>query len=246
MKDIKQIIEKFYNGETSLEEEVQLQDFFQGEDVPDHLKAEQAYFQMKNTLGHQGSTLSEDDLFAKLPEKPAAKMITLNPWISRVAAAAILILVGYGAAQLSSNNDEMDAMKSEMARMKAMMLQQLESSSASGRLQAVNYSFQMSEVDQETIDALVETMLFDKNMHVRTKAVEALVNYGDKPSVPTALAKALTTEEQPAVQISIIAALVKIKDKAAIEDLEKLTEKEDVLQDVRDEAQMSIFKLKEL
>ena len=83
-------------------------------------------------------------------------------------------------------------------------------------------------------------------MHVRTKAVEALEFFGGEPKVNKALAQALNTEVEPAVQIAIINAMVTIKDSKSIEELEKLTENEDVLKDVRDEARLSIFKLKEM
>jgi len=248
MKNIEQIIEKYYNGETSLEEELQLQEFFQGEDVPDHLKAEQAQFQASKVFSKQESNLSAEDLFAKLPaEKPKQpKQVQMNPWVLRIAAAVVFIVVGYGVAQMINNDDELDRMKSEMAKMKALMLEQMESSSASGRLQAVSNTMKLPEADTETIDALIEAMMFDESMHVRTKAVEALEFFGGEARVNKALAEALNTEREPAVQIAIINAMVSIKDSESIEELEKLTENEDVLKDVRDEARLSIFKLKEM
>jgi hypothetical protein len=44
IQEIEKILERFYNGETTLREEKVLKDFFSGPDVPDHLKAVQAQF----------------------------------------------------------------------------------------------------------------------------------------------------------------------------------------------------------
>lgn len=255
MKRIEDLIEKYYNGETSLEEESQLHDFFQGEEIPDHLKSYQADFAFKLGLRGLESQIETDDLFAKLDtavsqveKEPKVVQVNWlkNKWLGRVAAGLILIVVGYLAAQLVNTGAELNNMKKEMEQMKALMLEQLESSSASGRLQAVSNSMSLEVADEETVSALIETMNFDKNMHVRTKAVEALAHFGSNPMVAKALSNALSVEEEPAVQIAIIGAMVELKNEGAIETLEELTSNKDVLQDVRDEARLGIFKLKEL
>ena len=251
MKHIEELLEKYYNGETSSEEEMQLQNFFEGGDVPDHLKSHQVEFSFYKGLNANKATFSDDDLFAKLDKQVTeTKVVKVNwfknQWVGRVAAGFALLMVGYLAAQLLQTDSELEGMKEEMAQMKALMLEQLESSSASGRLQAVSNSLNMSSADDETVSALIETMNFDNNMHVRTKAVEALVHFGGNAMVSNALSAALSTEEEPAVQIAIINALVELKDSGAIETLEKLSTNEDVLKDVQGEARLGIFKLKEL
>lgn len=40
LKNIEQLLEKYYNGDTSLEEERKLQWYFQTHDVPERLRAE--------------------------------------------------------------------------------------------------------------------------------------------------------------------------------------------------------------
>ena len=77
----------------------------------------------------------------------------------RIAAAIVFIVVGYGAAQMI-NDSELDQMKSEMAQMKALMFDK--EGSASGRLQAVSNTMKLPEADSETIDALIEAMIFDE------------------------------------------------------------------------------------
>ncbi|WP_268121872.1 HEAT repeat domain-containing protein [Roseivirga pacifica] len=249
VSEIEQLLEKYYNGETSLEEEMQLHAFFEGEAVPDHLKSYKAQFNVASTLKDQTSKLDEDSLFAKIEEED--KVVKFqpwykNPWVGRAAAAILIIIVSFYAGGKFGKDSEVEQMREELAQMKSLMFEQLNSSSASGRLQAVNNSMEMENPDAETIDVLIQTMLFDESMHVRTAAVEALVQFGEHKGVNTALVNALDTENEPAVQIAIINALVTLKDKNNIDALEQLAERDSVLKEVRGEAFMGVFKLKEL
>src|SRR5258708_3021120 len=44
LKQIEALLIRYYNGDTTLEEERKLKEFFNGENVPDHLKSEQLQF----------------------------------------------------------------------------------------------------------------------------------------------------------------------------------------------------------
>lgn len=250
-KDIEQLIERYFNGETSLEEEKQLQVFFQGEDIPNDLKTYQDQFLMNSTLGKMNAShFSDDDLFSKLDEAASeSKVVSLHSnksnmltWTYRVAAAVALIMVGFWVGEKFSTQGEVEQIQQELALLKS----QLESSSASGRLQAVSNVSEANQSNEEMILTLEAVMKNDPNMHVRTKAVEALGKMAKSERILMALTEALLEESEPAVQIAIIEALVKTQEKAAIESLEKLTEEDDVLKDVKDEAYLGIFKLKEM
>lgn len=256
-KDIEALIEKYYNGETSLEEEAQLQDFFFGEDIPDHLLAHKKFFVNQKELKEASSvTFSDTDLFAKLDkqlesEKAETKVVSMNTsssqvWFYRIAAAVALVLVGYFAGNLGGPSDEVKIMREELAQMKSLMMTQITGSSASGRLQAVNFSFELDEVDDQLLDALIERLFEDKNTNVRLKAVEALAHFGSDPRAKQALVTALGEESDPGVQISLINTLVALKEKSALENLQKIVDGENNLKDVKDEAHMGMFKLKEL
>ena len=251
VSEIEQLLEKYYSGETSLEEEMQLHAFFEGEAVPDHLKSYKAQFDLAGALKSKTTKLDEESLFAKITEEANERVVKFqpwykNPWVGRAAAAVLIILVSFYAGGKYGKDSEVEQMREELAQMKSIMFEQLENGSASGRLQAVNNSMEMQNPDAETIDVLIETMLFDKSMHVRTAAVEALVKFSEHNGVNTALNNALETEREPAVQIAIINALVAMKNKNNIDALEQLAERDSVLKEVRGEAFMGVFKLKEL
>lgn len=255
-KEIEILIDKYYNGETSLEEEQQLQQFFQGEAVPDHLMTYQEQFRHMVESGRlEWPQFSEEKLFGKLEqqlEEQQARKVVQMPrqrasaelWFYRIAAAVALVLVGY----LAGRPGESEEVNSEFLELKAMMRAQIEGSSASGRMQAVNYTFDVpeSEADDEILEALIGVILEDENINVRLKGVEALARFGENQKVRRALIEALGSEEEPAVKVALIEVLVTLKEPGALENLEKIAEDQDNLTEVRDEAMMGIFKLREM
>lgn len=250
-KDIEKLIEKYFNGESTLEEEKQLHVFFQGEDIPNELKTYQDQFLMPGALSNvNANQFSDENLFAKLDkELNDGKVVPMHSsrpalltWTYRVAAAVVLIMVGFWVGGKFSTQGDVAQIQQELALLKS----QLQSSSASGRLQAVSNVSETNQSNEEMILTLEAVMKNDPNMHVRTKAVEALGKMSSKPGVLQALTEALLEESEPAVQIAIIDALVKTQQKSAIQSLEKLTLEDEVLKDVRDEAYIGIFKLKEM
>lgn len=254
-KEIEALIEKYNNGETSLQEEEQLQNFFRGEDVPDHLKEEQAWFaQLDLRAKTEWEGFSEDKLFEKLDaqvKQEEAKVVpmlqpkTKQVWLYRVAAAVALVLVGFYMGNKIRNND-VAGVKEELVQVKAMMLEQMTSTSASGRLQAVNYSIEFKEVDQEMLNALINVLETDENMNVRLKAVEGLAKFYDEPTAKKALLKALKEEKEPMMQIALIDVLVENNEKAALDDLERIAEDGNSIKGVKEQAYMGMFKLKEM
>lgn len=251
-KYIEDLIEKFYNGDTSLEDEEQLHVFFQGEDIPDHLKSYQDQFLTTKRVAGMTSSLSDDDLFAKLdqPKAAEAKVVSMKAnsfsWIYKVAASIALIMVSFWVGSELKSDSEMTEMQAQLEEMKTIMFEQLSSNSASGRLQAVSNSMDMREPDDETVGVLIALLENDENMHVRTKAVEALTKLGNNKKVTEAFADALLNETEPAVQIALIEGIVSLKEAGATEALERVTKDDKVLKEVQDEAYLGIFKLKEL
>ncbi|MEQ8476983.1 HEAT repeat domain-containing protein [Fulvivirga sp.] len=163
----------------------------------------------------------------------------------QIAAAVAILAVGYilGISMNKGNTDEMDKLRNEMAATKALVLNSLDDQSASSRLGAVNASYAMSSMDDDIIQAFVKTLNTDENINVRLAALEALSKYADDEKVRKALIESLSTQDKPAVQIVLINLLVQLKEKRAIEPLKKLTEDEDNIEAVRDEANYGVFKL---
>jgi len=101
MEDIKQIeelIEKYYNGDTSLEEERKLQWFFQTQPVPERLKSEAQMFRYYYLRKNDEPAGNLNKKLGDLIDQQSQKRVLFGTsksfyWISGVAAS-ILILVG--------------------------------------------------------------------------------------------------------------------------------------------------------
>ena len=247
-KDIEKLIEQYYNGDTSLEEELQLQTFFEGEEIPDHLRSYQDQFKAVRHMTEAKSNISDDELFSKIEKE--AVVIKMRPsvvtWAYRVAAAVALILTGVWVGNQLKPDNGISEIQAQLDEMKELMFAQLQSNSASGRLQAVSNSMVFDEADDETVDILIATLQNDESMHVRSKAAQALVKFNANDKVKIALRNALLEESEPAVQIALIEGLVSLKEKSSIDILEKFSKNDNVLEDVKDEAHLGIFRLKEL
>jgi hypothetical protein len=91
------LVEKFWTGESSLEEEAMLRQYFQTHDVPEHLEATAAYF---NTLVQDQKVKISDLAFEKrLQEKLNPKKSTTlrQLWMNSFKVAAGIALLATAA-----------------------------------------------------------------------------------------------------------------------------------------------------
>lgn len=92
---IKKLLDQYFEGQTSLEEEEQLRTYFQQENIPDDLKAFQPLFHFFN---FEQTQELDQDFDAKVLEqiqleaenKPTIRR--LLPYVRRIAAAVVLAL----------------------------------------------------------------------------------------------------------------------------------------------------------
>lgn len=93
-KHIEQLLEKYWNCETSLEEEQELKDFFRSGNPPEGLKEAAALFRYFDQ--QQKKTVEEVSFDAEVKkkiraQKPWGKIIQLN-YIARIAAGLIVVM----------------------------------------------------------------------------------------------------------------------------------------------------------
>ncbi len=89
------MLEKYWNCETSLEEEKELKEFFQQPDVPTHMQETAALFRFFEK--ERSRTVQENferDVTKRLQKRPAGRMITMNfQGIARIAAGIVVVVV---------------------------------------------------------------------------------------------------------------------------------------------------------
>ncbi|WP_062543569.1 HEAT repeat domain-containing protein [Rufibacter tibetensis] len=115
------------------------------------------------------------------------------------------------------------------------------SASASDRLQLVSQNLRTEgltpQESKKVIKLLVKTMNQDGNLNVRLAACEALYEFRDHKEVRKAFIQALGTQTEPLMQLTLIEMVVKLKEAAAVSQLEMLMHKKDLLPIVKYKAQ---------
>ena len=120
-KYIEQLLERYWEGETTLQEEAILRAFFSQEDVPANLMKYKSLFdcgQQEETLGDDFDARILDSIGAEGTQEPKAKVVS---WTSRLmplfkAAAIVAILLTIGNAAQAPWNYGWDNPQDEYAK----------------------------------------------------------------------------------------------------------------------------------
>lgn len=217
---IKDLLEKYYAGETSLEEEEQLRNVLKSiDELDDNLTVDAELFVMMGAL----STESTDrDL--NLQEQPT--MIQLNQrrwdvkysWFARIAAGFSLLVIGVFAGWIvgtkGNANSDVATLRQDINEMKQLVaLSQLRQKSASERIMATYEFRKLDSASDEILDALINTFKNDDNANVKNAAAEALFKFGNHDKVRKAFINGLSNQRDPVLQIKLIDMLVGLDEK---------------------------------
>lgn len=240
--DIEKLLEKYYDGETTLEEERALKQFFQQGEVPEHLQSYAAQFgYFANARKEQPSLTFNHELALMLDPPKQGPVRRLGSWLIRIAAGLTLLIVGFGAGWMFQSKSEEGTLAAlggqeatEVAEMKKVLaFEQMNNTSASERIQAVNHSYEITDADRDITQLLINTLNFDPNVNVRLAACQALAHFADEAEVKEALIQSLAIQTDPNIQISLIETLVAIKEKRAVDQFQQLARNQEVLDVVR-------------
>ena len=241
--DIEELLRKYYEGETTVEEEKQLRAFFQNRDIPAHLESHAAQFRyFAEERNRFPSVAFNEKLAGELNKRDTKKVIKLNSWMLRIAAGFALLVIGFSAGTFYKNNNKSDELTTlpagddEMpvsAMRKVLAFEQIPQTSASERIQAVNQSYELSQVDQDITALLANVLNFDVNVNVRLAALQALLRFENEPGVHQTLIQSLSIQTDPNIQIRLIEALVALKEKRAVEPMQQLARNQEVIEIVR-------------
>ncbi len=112
LKNIKQLLEKFYDGQTSLEEEVHLKEYFAGDSIPEELLEDKELFVSMGAADREVSIPGDlntkliDTINAAERKETRVKRINLYSF-SGLAAGLLIILAVYFAFLRESPADVM-------------------------------------------------------------------------------------------------------------------------------------------
>ena len=244
--EVREVLSRYYEGNTLPAEERQLKEWLQAADLPKDLQAEAQLLGWYKAEQAITSPLSERELLSTLPGAEEKPLRRLWPLLGQLAAAVAMLLIGYGAGNLAKEptpafttdaSTELTAMRQELSQLKDMLQQ---GGSTSQRLQAVNVAAETSKPDAELLMALIHTMHFDDNVNVRMAAVEALLNYRQHPQVRQALIHSLSIQTDANVQLMLIQGLTQMNEKEAVPQMQELLKNPDLQHVVRQHIQESI------
>ncbi len=194
-------------------------------------------------LRNEFDALIEEEI-AKAPKQ---KVIVMNPWWTRIAAAVALLVVGLGLGfWISDYNQKKEQQAIAKAREEktTRLVSIIQNNESAGRrLLGVKEALDENEVNMDILKALVRTLNEDANANVRMAALEGLRRFYAEPFVRKSLIESLDKQNDPVLQITLIQILIEMKEKGAVKPLQKIIEGEDLLPAVRDEAQMGILVL---
>ncbi|RIV23803.1 HEAT repeat domain-containing protein [Fibrisoma montanum] len=249
-QDIDELLERYYEGETSLAEERILRQFFQGDNIPAHLESHAAQFRhFADARKEHPSMVFNNRLAEKLNQSEAGTVRRLTTWSLRIAAGVALLLLGFAGGlfydQWRTGEPATSPVEatSALEMKKVLAFEQMPNTSASERIQAVNQSYELSQVDQEITQLLINTLNFDANVNVRLAACQALLRFENEPGVREALIQSLSIQTDPNVQINLIESLVAIKEKRAVDQIQRLARNQQVLDVVRVKAEEGVNRL---
>ncbi len=244
-QEIEKLLEKYYEGETTLQEEKYIKEFFSKSNVPAHLQQHIAEFAYYHQAARETPSKNLNEaLLSKIEKK--GRIIQFRALSLRIAAGIALLIGGFSVGYYYSNsgtNIAFTESSHETAMKETLQFQQVNLTSASERIDAVNQSLKLKELDKDLIQLLINTLNFDDNVNVRLAACQALARFEDEPLVREGLIQSLKIQTDPNIQITLIELLVLMKEKRASETMEQISQDRGAMDVVRMKAQEGAAKL---
>ncbi len=182
---------------------------------------------------------------SKVVSMNTASIHRKNNWATNFLkiAAGVALLVGvyfFGKQQQAQRSGKEIAQLTDEthAFKQTAMLSLMGNKSASKRIQGVNFIAEFPEPDEAIVSALADRMLHDENTNVRRTAVEVLSEFTTSETVKDSFIKALKTEKDPGIQITIIQVLGKMQEKKAAAAMQYLLEQDDTQPYVKEELEL--------
>ncbi len=242
-KHIINLIEKYYAGQTSPEEESQLIQFFSKEEDLGNLEEYRAEFIQSDSWQ---TVEASEDFKARLlqqfsePQKPKGSHLIINRnWLS-IAAGVLLLITGFLLGRTSPNsstspNDELLALQTEVQSLRTMMIVSLfEQPRASDRIKAVRMAESLENPVEEAIGVLINAINEDPNTNVRLASIKALSAFRGVPEVQKALLSAISNQDSPIVQIELLRSIKKYNGQEKEPILLELLDQNDLDEQVKE------------
>ncbi|OIN58955.1 HEAT repeat domain-containing protein [Arsenicibacter rosenii] len=243
-QDIDALLARYYEGETTLEEEQWLKQYFaSGQQTPQQIPDAGLFRYADGARAEHPSPGFSTRVTARLNKNDVIHRI--GGWSMRIAAGLALLLLGFAAGRYYTGSpNETVAENGQTAEIKNVLsVTQQANTSASDRILAVNQCTELPQVNEDITQLLINTMNADDNVNVRLAACQALVSFENEPGVREALIQSLKSQTDANVQITLIELLVAIKEKRAMNAMQQLAQSKQTIDVVRQKAEEGVSRL---
>lgn len=194
----------------------------------------------------------KQELDTKKQPKPGMNLITrVSRYLSarrpalQFAILLAFIVIGLFAGYLLFSprtlKTELKVLEAEMQHVRQeAALSMLNQSSASDRLNGVNWSARIKNPSNNTLDTLLYTLNTDNNENVRLAVVDALYLFSDHPLVKQGIVHSLSKQTSPLVQAALINLISELREKRAIKALRQLIKRQNLEPEIRNQAELSL------
>jgi hypothetical protein len=174
--------------------------------------------------------------------------LQLDIKLSQLAYSFVIFLLGLLIGLLANTNQgyeqQMADMRSELQNMQeSLVVNLLEQPSATQRLKAVSISTGLQQANDKITGSLLHTLNNDPDVNVRMAALDALLNYAEEPLVREGLIRSIAGQDAPMMQLAMAEAMVALREKRSVDELQKLLKKDDINEMVAQEIRKSISAL---
>jgi hypothetical protein len=210
---------------------------------PDELRELKKTYELMGELPvpEPGEGMTEDfyamleDEKARIAMKKSRDLSWLWP---KLAYAALFLIIGWSIAFVAPpggrDDGRIEYMASEMAEMKKMMMfSMLNRSSASERMQAVQYLKELAPEDDQVLMAMLDLFESDPNVNVRLATLDAMAMTSGDERIRESLLRNIGIQDSPLVQLALVDVVVAIGEKRAVEPLTDLLRRKDLNFSVR-------------
>lgn len=238
---ITRLIEAYFEGETSLDEERELRRYFAqpAGQLPDGLRKHRPFFQFFDT-SKPDSNASYEQMMDQLPadEAPAGDSVRFltSSRLLQLAAGIILVLSGFIAGMMTdrlsrpaANGTEIQQMRAEVQQLQQVLISgAFHNASAGDRIRAARASAVLGSTGEAGYDTdliiqlLAYSLNTDPNVHVRTAAAEALYSLADQPMVPETLLQSLSETQDEMIQLQLVEMLTRLEVSEAVSVMRRL------------------------
>ncbi len=227
---IKELLDRYYSGKSSLSEELELTEFFTKNRDLGELEPHRSEFLYSDSLREIKIDESLRYKISDSFENQESKSLVLSvnkSWIG-IAASILFALIAFGVGKYSnrSNRNEVQLMelKDEINSLRTMMMVTLMNQpKASDRLKGIRMAEQLYPVNtDETITILTKTISEDENTNVRIASVNALYDFQEPLKTKEILIRLLSTQDSPMVQMELLRVIQSLKLQISEEDITKI------------------------